>query len=257
MTQKGGAGKSVLTNILPNEIILWHLLHSGKQVNVLVVDIDPQQTNTAKRKRDIEQLSYKETSPECLAMDLGQKTEIGQFQRRYALLIDAGFKTYKMQYVDLGNDTQISRALENIQYQEYDYVFIDFPGTLTQDGTGAFLQLVQHIFIPTSINPSDVLGTECFLKTLQGLPIDFQSKYILWNKFEVSRLRKTNSTEKRLFNDYGIPFLQARIPYSPLNDCNTVIPASLKVNLNLGTYSVVKPYLQEMAAEIIKITNGK
>lgn len=71
------------------------------------------------------------------------------------------------------------------------------------------------------------------------------------------RLRKTNSTEKRLFNDYGIPFLQARIPYSPLNDCNTVIPASLKVNLNLGTYSVVKPYLQEMAAEIIKITNGK
>ena len=59
MTQKGGAGKSVLTNILPNEIILWHLLHSGKQVNVLVVDIDPQQTNTAKRKRDIEQLSYK------------------------------------------------------------------------------------------------------------------------------------------------------------------------------------------------------
>ena len=105
--------------------------------------------------------------------------------------------------------------------------------------------------------PSDVLGTECFLKTLQGLPIDFQSKYILWNKFEVSRLRKTNSTEKRLFNDYGIPFLQARIPYSPLNDCNTVIPASLKVNLNLGTYSVVKPYLQEMAAEIIKITNGK
>ena len=162
-----------------------------------------------------------------------------------------------MQYVDLGNDTQISRALENIQYQEYDYVFIDFPGTLTQDGTGAFLQLVQHIFIPTSINPSDVLGTECFLKTLQGLPIDFQSKYILWNKFEVSRLRKTNSTEKRLSNDYGIPFLQARIPYSPLNDCNTVIPASLKVNLNLGTYSVAKPYLQEMAAEIIKITNGK
>ena len=68
MTQKGGAGKSVLTNILPNEIILWHLLHSGKQVNVLVVDIDPQQTNTAKRKRDIEQLSYKETSPEFLAM---------------------------------------------------------------------------------------------------------------------------------------------------------------------------------------------
>ena len=127
-------------------------------------------------------------------MDLGQKTEIGQFQRRYALLIDAGFKTYKMQYVDLGNDTQISRALENIQSQEYDYVFIDFPGTLTQDGTGAFLQLVQHIFIPTSINPSDVLGTECFLKTLQGLPIDFQSKYILWNKFEVSRLRKTSPT---------------------------------------------------------------
>ena len=79
MTQKGGAGKSVLTNILPNEIILWHLLHSGKQVNVLVVDIDPQQTNTAKRKRDIEQLSYKETSPEFLAMDLGQKTEIGSF----------------------------------------------------------------------------------------------------------------------------------------------------------------------------------
>lgn len=257
MTQKGGAGKSVLTNILPNEIILWHLLHSGKQVNVLVVDIDPQQTNTAKRKRDIEQLSYKETTPEFLAMDLGQKTEIGQFQRRYALLIDAGFKTYKMQYVDLGNDTQISRALENIQSQEYDYVFIDFPGTLTQDGTGAFLQLVRHIFIPTSINPSDVLGTECFLKTLQGLPIDFQSKHILWNKFEVSRLRKTNSTEKRLSNDYGIPFLQTRIPYSPLNDCNTVIPASLKVNLNLGTYSVAKPYLQEMAAEIIKITNGK
>ena len=84
MTQKAGAAKAVLTNILPNEIILWHLLHSGKQVNVLVVDIDPQQTNTAKRKRDIEQLSYKETSPEFLAMDLGQKTEIGQFQLRIA-----------------------------------------------------------------------------------------------------------------------------------------------------------------------------
>ena len=114
MTQKGGAGKSVLTNILPNEIILWHLLHSGKQVNVLVVDIDPQQTNTAKRKRDIEQLSYKETSPEFLAMDIGQKTEIAQFQRRYALLIDAGFRTYKMQYVDLRNDTQISLSLIHI-----------------------------------------------------------------------------------------------------------------------------------------------
>lgn len=255
MTQKGGAGKSVLTNILPNEIILWHLLQTGKQINVLVVDIDPQRTNTTKRKRDIEQLSYKETSPEFSAMELGQKTEVAQLQRRYALLIDAGFKPYKMQYVDLENDTQILRALENIQSQEYDYVFIDFPGTLTQEGTGVFLQLVQHIFIPTSINPSDVLGTEVFLKTLQALPISFRSKYVLWNKFEVSRLRKTNSTEKRLSNDYSVPFLQTRIPYSPLNDCNTVIPASLKVNLNLGTYGVVKPYLQEMAEEIIKITN--
>lgn len=251
MTQKGGAGKSVLTNLICNEIILWHLLNKGDKVSVLVVDIDPQKTSTMKRKQDVGFLKFETTTPEFQALTSDRKTEIGRLQRRYALLLDSGFSAYKLTQVDLESNARIESVVANIHSGEFDYVFIDFPGTLSEKGSGVFLQLVQHIFIPTCINPSDILGTEYFLKTLFKLGLEFKSVHLVWNKFEVSRQRKTNDMEQYLLGRHHIPFFTTRIPYSPMNDCNTLIPASLNVNLNLNTYSIIKPSLQDLAEEII------
>lgn len=255
MAQKGGVGKSVLTNMISNEIILWHLQNTGDKVRALVVDVDPQQTCTAKRIQDVRHLEFTEEKPEFQHLPEEQKTEVARLQRRYALLQDAGFAAYKLLSVDSTNSKQIDAAFRMIQSGEYDYAFIDFPGTLSQEGTGAFLKLVQHLFVPMSINPSDVLGTECFLEAMAKLPFKFTSVNIVWNRFEVARLRKTNKTEQELLSKYHIPFLKNRIPYSPLNDCNTLIPASLNVNLNMGSYSIVKSYLQNLAEEIITIAD--
>lgn len=255
MTQKGGAGKSVLTNIISNEIIFWHLQNTGDRANVLVVDIDPQQTNTMKRRQDVLALQFTENAPEFKALTQEQKIEIGRLQRRYACMLDAGYTTYKLKSVNLEDEGQIDTAIALIKSGTYDYIFIDFPGTLNQAGTAEFFKMVQHIFIPTTVNPSDIMTTEFFLKTIQDLNIKFKSLHLLWNKFEPARIRKTDSLTKQLGEKYKVAFLENRMSYAPLNDCNTLIPASVNVNLNQEIYSVAKPSLQALAEEIITITN--
>lgn len=120
---KGGVGKSTITSLIANYI------HKETKYSVCVIDADDlQQTLTKWRASDIEQ---------------GAKEE----------------ELYNLISINSGDLQNIISSLMD----EFDYIFIDLPGNLKQEGVLQIYSIVDYLFVPTGLSSADLNALIDFL----------------------------------------------------------------------------------------------
>ena len=260
-TSKGGAGKSALTNVLANEII-YQAVKLGKPIpSVCVYDLDPQMTNKRKRDLEISQLKIDIESPEFKALPIDQQDEIRKFQKQYFVITNnTNFLPYSIKTVDTSDSEMVKLAIEDIEFGGYDYVFLDFPGTLEQDGLSDFAVLLNYLFIPTNIDLSTKLGTDYFIETMNGIDLPSLKDWkILFNNVPTQRESHIPKMKTTLSLEHGsVPFLDTVCRKTVfMENSRTLLPISARINLNIleirdnpSTLSVVK-----LTEEIHNIVN--
>lgn len=259
LTQKGGVGKSCLSNILANEIIFWYKKQDKDYpISVLLLDVDRQHTNADKRADDLSKLSCDINSENYTLLSAEEKSAVRALKLRYILLEQQyNFTSYSLLSVNTSSSRSIDVAIEQINSNKYDYVLIDFPGTIEQEGTGDFFHMINHLVIPLTSSISDVLGVKRFMDELSHISIsqNLHTQHFVINRFDAFKKRKVDTIQSELEVEYGIQFLNTRIKNTSMIDNNTLIPQSIKINLSTGEISETVTYLQDFAEEIIGIIN--
>lgn len=259
MTQKGGVGKSCLSNILANEIIYWYKKQDKDySIPVLLLDIDLQHTNADKRAEDLDKLKCDINSQHYASMSIEEKTAVRALKFRYILLEQQyNFTSYTLLNVNTRSNTSIDFAINQINNGGYKYVIIDFPGTMEQEGTGEFFSMINHLFIPLTSNVSDVHGVKRFMEELSHITSssNLHTQHFIINKYDSLKKRKVDILQNKLEQEYNIQFLHTRIKNTSLIDNNTLIPQSIKINLSKQEVAEPASYLQDFAEEVISIIN--
>ena len=260
-TSKGGAGKSALTNVIANEIIYQAIKSGAPMPKVCVYDLDPQMTNKRKRDLEITQLKIDLDSDEFKSLSSDQQDEVRKFQKQYFVLTNnTGFLPYSIKTVDTTDSEMVKVAIEDIEFGGYDYVFLDFPGTLEQDGLSDFAVLLNYLFIPTNIDLSTKLGTDYFIETMDGIDLPSLKDWkILFNNVPTQRETHIPRMKAALSQEHGaVPFLDTICKKTVfMENSRTLLPISARINLNIleikenpSTLSVVK-----LTKEITDIVN--
>ena len=235
-TSKGGVGKSALTNVIANELIYQAIKEGSPIPKVCVYDLDPQMTN--KRKRDIEiaQLKLGIDSDEFKALTPELQDETRKFQKQYYLLTSqTSFMPYSIKTVDTRDASMVQLAIEDIEFGGYDYVFLDFPGTLEQDGLSDFAVLINYLFIPTNIDSSTKLGTDYFINTMGAIDLPSLKDWkLIFNNVQVQRETHIPKMKAALIEEHGeVPFLNTVCRRTVfMENSRTLIPISARINLN-------------------------
>ena len=130
---KGGVGKSTLTSLYATYI------HNVLKKKVIVIDADDLQ-HTIETIRKVE--------------------------------IEAGADSEKLYPVLPSNSIDAPDWLEKLIY-DFDFIFIDLPGNLKQEGVVKSISMADIIIIPTSLSREDLDSTGKFLKILneQIIPV--------------------------------------------------------------------------------------
>lgn len=248
--QKGGVGKSNLTNVVANEIIK-NFKRENINVSVLVIDADKQLSIKAKRNKDLNILSCDLTEAEADFKLLAQRT-----RKRYSILNNDTKLKWKPYVLCVVKDSETERkALSLIDSGEYDYVLIDFPGTTSQEYNAELYDRIEHLFIPTSHTDTDIAGTGNFISFISKYPPkNIRTVNLVFNKFEIQKTALFNKAEHTLEN-YGYKFLNSRIRDLSYFDTSSVIPITTQVNLNTVTIEDVPQYSEvtNLTDEIINI----
>lgn len=186
--QKGGVGKSTVTSMVANFI---HTKFKDKGVKVLVVDADDLQNTLFKiRMEEMKELEELEESEN----DESKKPE----------KIDP-YELLRMNSKDLVNNIETLK-------DEYDYIFIDLPGNLKQEGVIGIYAYVDALFIPTQPSRVDLDSTVDF--------VQFYDKHIMNKRKEMgfdtvyciffNRVLENNKDFKEIYNSrhkFGIPIM--------------------------------------------------
>src|ERR1035437_4995002 len=123
--QKGGVGKSTITSLVAN-----YLHNNYPDIKIVVVDADDYQNSLIQiRNAEIN--------------DRGQ---------------DSNFDSSKL-YDLLKIDSDAYPTHDESLRNEYDLIFIDFPGNLKQKGVTTSYHFVDHLFIPTGTSRMDLDST--------------------------------------------------------------------------------------------------
>lgn len=173
--QKGGTGKSTGVSIIAN------YLSKKTKFNILVVDADDLQ-QTLMKFREID------------------------LQKGYS--ID---DLYHLVHISSNDFPKMSQGF----IMDYDYIFIDLPGNLKQEGVISCYNLVDYLFIPTGTSIADIDSTIKFITLYNEkvVPIrnNFGAKTQIYSY--LSRVkRNTNdykaAKENRIFENIGIPMME-------------------------------------------------
>ena len=184
---KGGVGKSTITTLVAN-----YLHKNYPEIKIVVVDADDDQ-NTLIVLRNAEIDYYKANDP-----DFDESTLYN--------LVKIDSKLYK--YSD--------ESFRN----EYDIIFIDFPGNLKQAGVKDTYMFIDHVFIPTATSSLDIDSTIKFIEFFKEDVIkvrkeDFNLDTTIQCFF--NRIYKNSTEFKKLYNerhDFIVPFMDSYIPES-------------------------------------------
>ena len=201
--QKGGVGKSTLTNILASYI------HTHTDYSVIVIDGDfLQETMSDIRNKE---LSYILKLAEKQTVDAGSEWN----ETIKQLVIDDYLKkVYKLVTRDTKN---IAQSLVDYR-DEYDFVFVDLPGNLSAEGVISVVAAFDVIFVPTDVSYKDLMSTKRFLqmydervkpiRTLGGHPVNL---YGIFNKVQENTVEFKNRMERVHELDIKIPFLNSYV----------------------------------------------
>lgn len=241
MSQKGGVGKSTLTNTIVLDWCFREVLRTKKMPKILLIDADAQASVSSLRKRDVDFCKLDLEGKEFQQMDAGTQIAIKEMRSQFhALYEKVGWTYYPIFTINVHDDgSTLHRAIEIIDNNEYEYVFIDMPGTLYQSGTADLLLYLNYIIIPVLISNYDIQSSLDFCKLISDENFHKASaiKEIRWifNKYEVIKNAKYDEIEREMILETKIPFLKTRIRNSTFyttKNYNTLIPSTFRVNLN-------------------------
>jgi ATPases involved in chromosome partitioning len=186
--QKGGVGKSTITSLVAN-----YLHNNYPDIKILVVDADDYQ-NSLIQIRNAEIQAYSESNPNFDENELYQLVKINSAD-----------------YPDQ------DESLRN----EYDIIFIDFPGNLKQDGVLTTYHLIDHLFIPTGTSKMDIDSTFEFAGYFKDQVANERKKCGLNTTIYgfFNRVVKNNLDFKQLYEakqEFPISFMENFITESPV-----------------------------------------
>ncbi|MDR2911585.1 MAG: ParA family protein [Bacteroidales bacterium] len=259
MGQKGGAGKSTLTNIIPNEI-LFKYSKRKKDCKILVLDVDTQRSNSDLRERDVDILKMEIPSPFYDGLDKDDQEQVRLMRTKFQFLnAKYGWKPYELKTVEM-EPNSINRGIEILNSDGYDFVFLDFPGTLDQEGTGDLIEYVQYMFIPTAKNTYDINSLTRFIEQINDIKWErLESIVFFFNKFEKIKDRQYNKVQTEIVQRFGYPFMRNRINKTSIVESdyyNSLLPMSLNINLNTQeVYPLAGVNFSQFTDELLEIVN--
>ncbi len=250
---KGGVGKTTLTCMIANELIWQDILerqttpeepiYVNDPLKVLVLDIDTQNSISVLRDEEIQILQAAATQNEVRFNELiekkpWQKTLFSRYEHLYSTY---GWRCFDEIMIN-PSESSVQKAIELIQSSEYDYIFMDFPGSYDQQYTGELLLYSEYLFIPCDLNSQlDVAAAQKFLSDI--LTVEFHNLHhiaFVVNKFRVNSIR--NKRNQELIEEATeISFLKTKVKYCEYfktEHLTTVYPRSVDLNLNTKQISV-------------------
>jgi chromosome partitioning protein len=259
MGQKGGAGKSTLTNIVPNEI-LFKYCKKKKDCKVLVLDVDTQYSNSDLRERDVEILKMGIPSPEYDKLPKEDQEIVRLIRTKFQFMhAKYGWKPYELKTVEM-EPNSINKAIDILNSDSYDFVFLDFPGSLDQEGTGNLIEYVQYIFIPTAKNTYDINSLTRYIDQIDAIRWErLKTITFFFNKYEKIKEKQFNRVQNEIVERFGYPFMRNRINKTTLVEgdyFNTLLPTSLNINLNTqDVYPLAGVNFAQFTDELLEIIN--
>jgi len=201
--QKGGVGKSTLTNVLAN------YLYNNSDLSVIVVDGDYMQESLTGLRND----ELKKFLKGCKA--LAESNDIHYTEDLKA--------AYEKEFIDkcykiVTRDPEtITQSLVDYRDQ-YDCVLVDLPGNLGAEGVVGVYVTFDLIIVPTDLTFKDLDSTRRFLnmydtrvrpiRMINKLPCNL---YGVFNKVKANTIEFKARDEKVLEHNLKIPFMHSYI----------------------------------------------
>ena len=228
-SSKGGSGKTTLT------AIAGALFMNEHKKRVALIDVDPQKSLLKKRESEIKLIKGKDV--QYTKQVLKNKDDLNMY---FSEVI----------YIDLKADFNTINAKINKVLDHFDYVFVDFPGSLLiNDNALRLLKLIDYIFIPLYVDKNSYDSTIEFYKSLADLKEKNEIKgksYLFFNKYSKRKNTSIFNSVKVFFEKRNIPLLKSVIyNYVSLEDYSTVLSPKIRTKDFKPEY--------EWVNEIIKI----
>lgn len=195
-TQKGGAGKTILT------VLVASYLHYVKGYNVAVIDCDfPQHSIAEMRERDLQ-----------MAMD----------DEHYKLMAYDQFSTLgKKAYVVIESSPEnaMADAKEVIEEMKPDFVFYDLPGTINNPDVVHTLSFMDYIIAPISADRVVLESTLQYVITVNDALITpgkatIKGIYLLWNLVDGREKTELYEVYEDVIEKLGFPLFKTFLPDS-------------------------------------------
>ncbi len=178
---------------------------------------------------------------------------------------DSTISTNEVIKIDMSSiGESLHRAITAIESNTYDYVFIDMPGTLYQEGTSELLGLIEHLIIPVDISFFSEDSAEEFIHILNELELSqrFKTLKFVSNKYKILQVKQNDLVERELTTKTKISFMKTRIKHASIFESrayNTIIPINYRINLNTGkiTHNERQSNIGDFAIELMKIIDEK
>lgn len=173
--QKGGTGKSTGVSIVANYIA------QKTKYDILVVDADDLQ-QTLMKFREID-------------LDKGYNID----------------NLYHLVHISSNDFPKMSQGF----ISDYDFIFIDLPGNLKQEGVISCYNLVDYLFIPTGTSIADIDSTLKFIDLYREKVIPIRSHHGAQTQIYsyLSRVKRNTidykaAKENRIFEKIGVPMME-------------------------------------------------
>lgn len=245
--QKGGVGKSDVTNAAANEVILQELFLNKKTVSALVIDADDQQSIAVRRTQDINAITQTEfSSPQ-------REETVRAFRKRISLLHTMyPIDTYTLLSVN-SEDSEIA-AISEIKSGKYDYAFIDMPGTMSQDNIDLLYNQIQYLYIPLSYNVNDANSSIDFYNQIKDMqPENIIQTEFVFNRYSKAKEKAFSNIEDLILEKTGqnvnFKIMEAKQVF---DEANSFVPISLKINLIKNEISSEIKVMEDVVLDIIK-----
>jgi chromosome partitioning protein len=241
MSQKGGVGKSTITNSVVLDWSFKYLLRNKKMPKLLLIDADAQTSISKQRKEDMALCGLDLAGKEFGQLDATTQVAAKEMRTQFeALYQEKQWRYYPIKTIDVDDDgSSLAQAIALIESNEYEYVFVDMPGTLHQANTSTLFLCINYLIIPTAIGGYDLRSALDFYKQISNpnLLKETEIKSVCWvfNKYDVIRANKYDEVERELVLATRVPFFKTRIKNSsffPSRAYNSIVPPTYRMNLN-------------------------
>jgi len=200
---KGGVGKTTMA------LLMADYLHSVLGKSVCLLDIDFRQ-KTISRRREKEKAAF------ILQADEKLKSEGKTLTPALKIKLENKFEETVFGVIAKPAEELAKINLDNLS-KAYDYIIIDFPGTLDAPGIMNFYRLIDVLFVVTSPEDFDVDSTSIYIEEYNAKIKPIRDKvHMQTAMYGLANKVKKNTMEYKKFPEVkkalAIPFLDNEMP---------------------------------------------